>query len=129
MSEQTSLRIARSPDKQPNESRSGRTLSAKDKRDLFKALVIGSLDAGFLRYSQRQELLRIAAQLGFEEFEACLLIAEAQFHSDAIDPADAGQLEAYDVAPVARQASFSMPLGSALLAAALVDAIIIVWLL
>jgi hypothetical protein len=127
--DQRSLRIVHPPEQQPTADRPARPLAAKDKRDLFKALVIGSLDAGFLRYSRRQELLRIAERLGFGEFEACLLIAEAQFHSDQIDPAETGQLDDYDVTPIARRVSRSALIVSALIAAALIDVIIIIWLL
>jgi hypothetical protein len=51
-------------------------------------MVIRELDAGFLRYSRRQALLDYASKLHIPEFEACLLIAEAQFHAGDIDPVE-----------------------------------------
>jgi len=127
--EPNSLRIVHPPAEEPAARRPGKAMSAADKRELFKSLVVHSLDAGFLRYSRRQELLRVAAQLGLSEFEACLLIAEAQFHSDQIDPATAGEMGGYDIAPVARGLSLSTQVLSALIAAALIDAIILLWIL
>jgi hypothetical protein len=124
-----SLRIVRPPGEAPAVRRPGKPLTLEDKRALFKGVVVHSLDAGFLRYSRRQELLRIAEQLGIGEFEACLLIAEAQFHSDQIDPAEAGDLTGYDVTPIARKISISALVVSALIAAILVDLALIVWLL
>ncbi|HOA74977.1 MAG TPA: hypothetical protein PL151_15750 [Phycisphaerae bacterium] len=129
MPDSSPLRIVRPPAEEPADSRRGKALSVQDKRELFKSLVVHSLDAGFLRYSRRQELLRIAAQLGFGEFEACLMIAEAQFHSDQIDPAEAGNLASYDVTPVARGVLTTAQIAAALIAAAVVDAILILWLL
>jgi hypothetical protein len=123
------LRIVRPSAERPAGECRGKALSVQDKRELFKSLVVHSLDAGFLRYSRRQELLSIAAQLGFGEFEACLLIAEAQFHSDQIHPADAGDLTGYDVTPIARSVLTTAQIASALIAAVVVDAVLILWLL
>jgi len=61
-------------------------LTSEEKRKIFKAMVVGELEVGFLRYSRREALLRYASGLGIPEFEACLLIAEAQFHADDIEP-------------------------------------------
>lgn len=58
----------------------------EEKRNIFKGMVVSELEAGFLRYSRRQELLKQAARLGIAEFEACLLIAEAQFKAGDIEP-------------------------------------------
>lgn len=49
-------------------------------------MVVGELEAGFLRYSRRQALIQYAARLGISEFDANLLIAEAQYHRDEIEP-------------------------------------------
>jgi hypothetical protein len=68
--------------------------------------------------------------MGIAEFEACLLIAEAQFRSGEIDPLEAGELPAGGGAEeVARSLSVSMQLGLALMVAAAVDAAIVLWLL
>ncbi len=58
-----------------------------DKREVFKQMVVGSLESGFLRYSKRKALLDYGARIGLSEFDAMLLIAEAQFYSDRIEPA------------------------------------------
>lgn len=123
------LRIVRPPEAGLTPERAGRFVTVADKKALFKSLVVHSLDAGFLRYSRRQELLRVAEQLGFDEFEACLLIAEAQFHSDSIHPAEAGNLEGYDVAPIARKLTVSTWVVSALVLATLLDVVLIIWLM
>ena len=64
-------------------------LNPFDKRHVFKQMVVGSLESGFLRYSKRKDLLNYAAGIGISEFDAMLLIAEAQFYADRIDPAAA----------------------------------------
>ncbi len=55
--------------------------SAEEKRRIFKAMVVSELEAGLLRYTRRQRLLKYAETLGIPAFEASLLIAEAQFHA------------------------------------------------
>lgn len=122
------LRLVRSPEVEPRSGRSSRKAGIEEKRIWFKSLVVHSLDAGFLRYSRRQELLKVAEQLGINEFDACLLIAEAQFHSDQIDPADPSDLDGFDVRPIARRISISTWIASALVVATLVDLLVIVWL-
>lgn len=62
-------------------------LDPLDKRQVFKQMVVGSLESGFLRYSKRKALLDYAARIGISEFDAMLLIAEAQFYADQIEPA------------------------------------------
>ena len=57
-----------------------------EKRQVFKGMVVAELEAGILRYSRRAALMQYAAKLGIPEFEACLLIAEAQYHSSDIEP-------------------------------------------
>lgn len=133
MQDQGSLRIVRPPGERSSSEvadRRTKPLTAEDKRAFFKGVVVNCLDAGFLRYSRRQELLKIAEQLGIGEFEACLLIAEAQFHSDTIDPVEAGNYVDDSVASVAGKLSKSfMHIGTAIIAAALVDIALVVWLL
>lgn len=70
----------------PTAEAAGR-LDSLDKRQIFKQMVVGSLESSFLRYSKRKALLEYAARIGISEFDAMLLIAEAQFYSDRIDPA------------------------------------------
>lgn len=60
--------------------------TAQEKRRIFKGMVVGELENGILRYSRRAALMKYATKLGIEEFDACLLIAEAQYHSGEIDP-------------------------------------------
>lgn len=128
MQPRTSLRIVRPSDKM-DEGRVTRDLTADQKREVFKGLVVGSLDAGFLRYTRRQQLLEIAARMGIEEFEACLLIAEAQFRSTEIDPMEPSEVEDYgDHRAVSRGLSVSMQITLALVAAAFLDLIIVLWL-
>lgn len=128
MSKDSSLRIARPPG-EPPAAEPGGTFTVEEKKRIFKTMVVAALDAGFLRYSRRQELLAEAARLGIGEFEACLLIAEAQFHSAEIDPADSGELTSYDSAEVARGLSISTQLTLALIAAVLIDLVVLAWLL
>src|SRR5690606_16644928 len=66
--------------------RSAAVFTAEEKRKIFRGMVVGELEAGFLRYSRRQALLNYAARLGIPEFEANLLIAEAQYNAGDIEP-------------------------------------------
>ena len=45
----------------------------------LRTLIAASLEDGLLRYSRRQAILERAAELGFNEFQAHLLIAQVQF--------------------------------------------------
>jgi hypothetical protein len=124
-----SLRIAR-PSVQPlsADRAAGSSPSQASPRDIFKGMVVASLDAGFLRYSRRQELLELAARMGIGEFEACLLIAEAQFRSSEIDPVELAET-GLEPNPVPAGVSISMQIGLALVAAPFVDLVVVCWLL
>jgi hypothetical protein len=50
-------------------------LPSSDPNDRFAASVAAALESGTLRYSRRLRLLREAARLGIERFEANLIIA------------------------------------------------------
>jgi hypothetical protein len=91
-------------------------------------MVVSELEAGFLRYSRREVLLKHAASLNIPEFEACLLIAEAQFHSGDIEPIEfqtAATLES-----ITQPEAWSIPLRLAVaLAAAVVIDLVVIYLL
>jgi hypothetical protein len=84
---------------------------------------------GVLRYSRRRELLEFARRLGLPDFEAHLLIAQAQYGQPAgdqnttIDPVQ----PAYLVSPKPMPAWLKASL--ALLAAAAIDLALICWVL
>ena len=99
-----------------------------DKRQVFKQMVVGSLEAGFLRYSKRKALLDYASRIGISEFDAMLLIAEAQFYADRID---AARVDAALVGPAPPRVEAFSPRGKLLLAlgtAVAVDLVLILWL-
>jgi len=102
--------------------------NAAQVREIFKGMVVAELEAGFLRYSRRQALLDYGEKLGIPEFEACLLIADAQYHAGDIEPIPLDA--AVPVDPVGRDAGLSIPirLGLVLVAAILVDLLLIKWL-
>jgi hypothetical protein len=54
----------------------------------LRRLIASSLEGGLLRYSRRQAILERAAELGFNEFQAQLLIAQEQFgdHQITVPP-------------------------------------------
>jgi hypothetical protein len=104
------------------------SFTPEQKREIFKGMVVAALDAGFLRYSRRQELLRSASCLGIGEFEACLLIAEAQFRSGEIDPVQMDDLAGLAFEPLAHHASASSRITLALVLAAFIDLVIVLWL-
>lgn len=129
MHTRTSLRIARTPQEYPPVGRQVRPDSAESKtREIYKGLVVASLDAGFLRYSRRQELLQLASRLGIGEFEACLLIAEAQFRSGEIDPVELAET-GLEPNPLPARISISTRIALALAAATFVDLLVVCWLL
>jgi len=103
-------------------------LTTVEKRHIFKRMVVSELEAGFLRYSRREVLLKHAASLNIPEFEACLLIAEAQFHSGDIEPIEfqaAATLES-----ITQPEAWSIPLRLAVaLAAAVVIDLVVIYLL
>ncbi len=129
MQERTSLRLVHpGPDSIPAD-RATKPLTMEEKHEVFKGLVVASLDAGFLRYSRRQELLKIAARLGLGEFEACLLIAEAQFQSGDIDPIASDEFAHFQESPVPAGLSVWMRIGLAMAVAAIFDVVLLGWLL
>jgi hypothetical protein len=50
----------------------------------LRRLIAASLEGGLLRYSRRQEILRYGGELGFNEFQIHLLIAQVQFGDDVV---------------------------------------------
>ena len=129
MLQRPSLRIARPSGEYSPADRGIRPSSTEvSHRDIFKGLVVASLDAGFLRYSRRQELLEIAARMGIGEFEACLLIAEAQFRSSDIDPIELAET-GLEPNPVSAGVSISTQIALAVIAATFVDLVVVWWVL
>jgi hypothetical protein len=108
--------------------RSAAAFTSEEKRRIFRSMVVGELDAGFLRYSKREELIRYAGQLGLTEFEAMLLIAEAQHHAEQIEPIHFDS--AATLAALSRPDVWSIPmrLTFALIAAAFIDLLLIYWI-
>lgn len=111
--------------------RTGRSVAvftSEEKRRIFRSMVVGELEAGFLRYSKREELIRYAANLGLTEFEAMLLIAEAQHNADQIEPLHFQS--AATLASLSRPEAWSIPmrLSVALVIAAFIDLVLIYWI-
>jgi hypothetical protein len=102
--------------------------TGQEKRRIFKGMVVGELEAGFLRYSARQKLLRYAAQLGIHEFEATLLIAEAQFQSDTLEPISFEHAATISHLTQPDSWAVSLRLTFALVAAIFIDLLLIYWL-
>ncbi|HOB74918.1 MAG TPA: hypothetical protein PKG54_10365 [Phycisphaerae bacterium] len=102
--------------------------TSEEKRRIFKSMVVGELEAGFLRYSKREELIRYAAHLGLSEFDAMLLIAEAQYHAGDIEPVRFES--AATLGTLTRPDAWSIPmrLSFALVAAIFIDLLLIYWL-
>ncbi len=100
-------------------------MSMADKRRVFKGMVVSELEAGFLRYSRREALLKYAAKLNISEFDACLLIAEAQFHSGDIEPIEFQS--AATIESITQPEAWSIPLrlAVALAVAAVIDLVVI----
>ena len=109
-----------------NPYRSAHHFTAEEKRTVFKGMVVGELEAGFLRYSKRQALLRYAAGLNIPEFEASLLMAEAQYRADDIEPVGFNPAKIIDQPEVL---SIRQRLGMALAAAIFIDLVLIWWIL
>ena len=109
-----------------NPYRPAQKFTVEEKRTVFKGMVVGELEAGFLRYSKRQALLRYAAGLNIPEFEASLLMAEAQYRADDIEPIGFNPAKIMDQPEVL---SFRQRLGMALLAAIFIDLVLIWWIL
>ena len=74
MPERPTLTIVKRPEAQERKASSGESFTRQEKRDIFRGMVIGELEAGFLRYSRRKALLNYAGRLGINEFDAALLI-------------------------------------------------------
>jgi hypothetical protein len=100
-------------------------LSMADKRRVFKGMVVSELEAGFLRYSRREALLTYAAKLKIPEFEACLLIAEAQFHAGDIEPIEFQSAATLETITQPESWSIPLRLAVALAIAAVIDLIVI----
>ncbi|GMV96411.1 MAG: hypothetical protein HRF43_11595 [Phycisphaerae bacterium] len=102
--------------------------TADEKRRIFKSMVVGELEAGFLRYSKREELLRYAAVLGIQEFEAMLLMAEAQHQADQLEPVYFNSAATLDALSRPHAWSAAMRLWFALAVAIGIDLLLIYWL-
>ncbi|MGQ9650915.1 MAG: hypothetical protein ACUVXJ_12460 [Phycisphaerae bacterium] len=100
-------------------------MSMADKRRVFKGMVVSELEAGFLRYSRREALLKYAAKLKIPEFEACLLIAEAQFHAGDIEPIEFQSAATLETITQPESWSIPLRLAVALAIAAVIDMILI----
>jgi hypothetical protein len=103
-------------------------LTREEKRRIFKQMVVHELEGGFLRYSRREALMRYAAQLKLAEFEATLLIAEAQYSPDTletVDPVEFGSAVTINAATSPERWSISLRIAIALVVAAVIDVAII----
>lgn len=58
-----------------------------DRVAALRTLIAASLEDGLLRHSRRQQILESARELGFNEFQAQLLIAQVQFGDQVVPPA------------------------------------------
>ena len=70
-------------------SMQARYLSEQDGADdaeRLRRLIAASLEDGLLRYSRRRMILAEARELGFNDFQTQVLIAQVQFGEDEIDP-------------------------------------------
>lgn len=108
--------------------RSTTPLTYEEKRRIFKGMVVAELEAGFLRYSKRQELMRYAHHLDIPEFEATLLMAEAQYHVDDIDPVSFDSMASLSNLTRPDTWSISLRIAIAFVAALLIDVVLIYWL-
>jgi hypothetical protein len=99
-----------------------------EKRRIFKQMVITELEGGLLRYSRRRALLRYAEDIGIERFDANLLIAEAQYRFKRHEPIDFDT--AIDLPTITHPGAWpaSYKLTAALIFAAVLDLVLIVWL-
>ncbi len=102
-------------------------LTREEARRIFKGMVVAELDAGFLRYSRRQALLKQASRMGIADFEAALLIAEAQYYSGDLEPLEPPPAFLQDES---RPPAWSpaIQLAFAAVVALLVDLVLISWL-
>ena len=129
MRERAPLRLAKSSTPPSRIDRSPVRFTGQEKRTIFKGMVVGEMEAGFLRYSRRQALLGYAAKLGIPEFEACLLIAEAQYYAGDIEPIDFDSAATFEAVTHPEAWSIPMRLAFTLAAAVFVDLLLIYWLI
>lgn len=128
MRKESPITLDRTAATSPSRSGLSAPFTRDEKRAVFKGMVVSELEAGFLRYSKRQALLRYAARLGIPEFEATLLIAEAQFRNGDIEPISFDS--AATLENMTRPEAWSVPmrLAFALVGAIFIDLLIIWWL-
>lgn len=105
-----------------------------NRREVFKQMVVAQLDAGFLRYSTRQALMEYAGRIGISQFDATLLMAEAQFYADRIPPLDEPCLQtslvpAIDEGLTGGSESFASRFMFAGAVALLIDLLLVYWLI
>ena len=112
----------------PASRQSASRLDPLDKRQVFRQMVVAELESGFLRYSKRKALLKYAARIGISEFDAMLLIAEAQFYADQIEPAQVDSAVVLSEPPRVETWSPATTLLLALGVAAVLDVSLICWL-
>ena len=99
--------------------------TSDEKRKIFRGMVVAELEAGFLRYSRRQSLIQYARRLGISEFDANLLIAEAQYRRDEIEPTGFLSPATLESVAAPERWSISMRLALALVAAIFIDLLLI----
>lgn len=107
--------------------------SQAERRRIFRQMVVMELEAGVLRYSRRRALLRYADEIGIPSFEANLLVAEAQYRAKQLDPIELDTradfpLPPFEPAVRPEGLSPAFQLMFALLVAAIIDLMLIVWL-
>jgi hypothetical protein len=128
MQSKAPLSQTQAPGSRPADRRSIAPLTYEEKRKIFKGMVVAELEAGFLRYSKRVELMRYARRLGIPEFEATLLVAEAQYNVDDIDPVTFDSMTTLNNLTRPDTWSVSLRLVVAFIAAMCIDVAIIYWL-
>ncbi len=99
--------------------------TSEEKRKIFRGMVVAELEAGFLRYSRRQALILYASKLGISEFDANLLIAEAQYHRDEIEPTGFLTSASIETLSQPERWSTSMRLAVAIVVAIFIDLLLI----
>ena len=66
------------------------TLTLEERRDIFRRMVRDEIGVSPLTYSRRRLLIRYAGQIGIDDFEANLLIAQAQHEAGQLDLSSVG---------------------------------------
>jgi hypothetical protein len=99
--------------------------TSEEKRKIFRGMVVAELEAGFLRYSKRQALIQYGTRLGLSEFDANLLIAEAQYHRNEIEPTGFLTPATLDALTRPERWSTSMRIAMALVVAIFIDLLLI----